>query len=159
MKFIMPCGQKINKPISHRGRIEHRDVLLRKHNQTDSPAKSGKRKSKPMHRAETRRRRDVLLRLRSMNSPAQSGRQNQNFVALTCEKPIHAHCKSALLVLSGDLSGVARRAETEAGTIHGFPQPSWNVHLSFGLGKMSASLSLCARILLLRHSQLSLTWP
>ena len=31
------------------------------------------------------RRRDVLLRINQMNSPAQSGDQNQDFVALACE--------------------------------------------------------------------------
>jgi len=53
-----------------------------------------KTKNQNLHRAEAQRRRE---------------RQNQNFVALTCEKPVHALSNGDLLVLSG-----------EAGEICGF---------------------------------------
>jgi len=45
-----------------------------------------------------------------MHSPAQSGNQDQDFGALSGEKPFQANCDKDLLVLSG-----------EAGKICGFP--------------------------------------
>jgi hypothetical protein len=51
-----------------------------------------KHNGKTLHRAETQRRRE---------------KPTQDFIALSCEKPLKAYCDKALLVLSGDLSGEA----------------------------------------------------
>jgi len=54
-----------------------------------------------------------------MHSPAQSGKQDHDFVALSCEKAGETYSDKNFLVSSGDLSGEARRAKTEAGTMRG----------------------------------------
>jgi hypothetical protein len=73
-----------------------------------------KHKGKTLHRAKMQRRKE---------------KQNQAFVALSCEKPIQAQCEKNFLVLSG-----------KAGKIHGFPT---SLDCLFDYFSRRTSLRLC----------------